>query len=1452
MGNGTTLYIGTNSITNGITVTGMGNNEGLGALRIEGTATTNVTLMGNASLGGQSAGTLNGIISGGFGITKVGINTLTLLGANSYTGGTTINAGTLQVGNGGTTGSLGSGAITNNSNLVYLFGGTTAVATPQNYSGTGNLSLTGGMVWYPANLTVGGNLTINSTQNANWLGLQTNINPVITVGGTTSISGFLAGRDGGNNTLTFNSSGAVTLNNITNGVISNFWEWDTLNINAGSSAINVTGNSVMVQNTFDSTWNLTGLVNISGNISGSPLSGGTQTLNINTAGASTISGALSSTVALTKSGTGTLTVSGNNTNTRTTTVNAGTLNLSGSLNVGAGTATTVVAAGATLSGAGVITAATLNHSGGGTVNLTGNNMIGVIATSGSIGDFTLNNGQNLSVGAMTTTAGRTINLTANGGITTTGALAVGALGNISLNANDMAIGANLSGTGVLTLQPVSTSRIVRVNNGSGDFSLDTTEIGRFVNGWSQINIGRTNSTATDIWVGTSSWQDPVTFRTAGRAQIVNGATITTTDNAPISFNVAWLDARGTINATGAVSYNFLTPNTFGYVSYGSVVNSNNNPIIFTGTNAFANTFGATTLNAGTGSISIPMGINTTSTGTGVNAFTASGGSITLGGNMGTTVSLGAVSLTATNPIILPQIVANSLVVNGAASLNGNITTNNGAMTFNNPVTLLGNRVLNSGTGTITFNSTIDGASNLTLNGSTVAMNGAVGATTRLGALSVNAVNNLTLPVINAATLFAQNTAAGADIILNGNIDANGAGTAVTLVSADDFSNATNRTITTGGAGGRFLIYSDKAADNVNGGLTGFSRYNCTYGGSCPSFASETGNGFLYKTIGILTATPTTLTNFQYGSALNLVGYAYTLTGYLNAGDSASDVVTGSLTGTSSYTVTSNAGSVHNINYLSGTLASSLGYNFVYANNTTALTVTKRDITAVVGNKTRAYGDANPVWGLADVSFTNMANSEASSVMDTISFTPVTLTNTSNAGSSQVIGITSFNDDNYNLVSHSAGTLTVNKRDITAVVGNASRAYGAANPSLNHTNVTWNNLANLENGSVIDTLVLAAPSAVNTSNAGTNHTILISSFNDDNYNLIGQTTGVLTINKALLTATVQNVSKQYGDANPAFTVSYSGFANSENQSVIDTLATATSAASLTSNAGTLHAINVSGANDNNYDFTYVDGVLSINKRDITAVVGNKTRAYGDANPVWGLADVTFSNMANGEANSVIDMISFTPLTLTNTSNAGSTQVIGITGLNDDNYNLVGQTMGALTINKANLTVVALDARRRQGEPNMPFEYAVLGLKNNEDAALMVSNPILSTMANQLSPMGRYAITISGSSAQANYQIIGYVAGALTVIEPNYVPPTVERAVQDAVITNTPQSSNNVSVQSGGMESGGSDNKEIMVMNDADIENVKSGAQSQNNALIIVSQELLNQLNAIPNDFLGDMI
>ena len=85
-------------------------------------------------------------------------------------------------------------------------------------------------------------------------------------------------------------------------------------------------------------------------------------------------------------------------------------------------------------------------------------------------------------------------------------------------------------------------------------------------------------------------------------------------------------------------------------------------------------------------------------------------------------------------------------------------------------------------------------------------------------------------------------------------------------------------------------------------------------------------------------------------------------------------------------------------------------------------------------------------------------------------------------------------------------------------------------------------------------------------------------------------GTLTITKAPLTITAQSYTIKQGEALPTFEVTYSGFKNKETEKVLTKKATIACAA--TSKIPGTYDIVISGAESDNYEFTYVAGVLTI--------------------------------------------------------------------------------------------------------------------------------------------------------------------------------------------------------------------------------------------------------------------
>ena len=133
---GDSVYSGVTTIANGTLQVGAGGASGsLGSGDV----------VNNAQLIFDRSGTLtvNNVISGTGGIAKNGSGTVILANNNTYAGTTVVNAGTLQVGNGGASGNLNSSStLTVNGTFVFNSSGTLALGN--GIAGTGNIVVRGG------------------------------------------------------------------------------------------------------------------------------------------------------------------------------------------------------------------------------------------------------------------------------------------------------------------------------------------------------------------------------------------------------------------------------------------------------------------------------------------------------------------------------------------------------------------------------------------------------------------------------------------------------------------------------------------------------------------------------------------------------------------------------------------------------------------------------------------------------------------------------------------------------------------------------------------------------------------------------------------------------------------------------------------------------------------------------------------------------------------------------------------------------------------------------------------------------------------------------------------------------------------------------------------------------------------------------------------------------------
>ncbi|EAS6302382.1 autotransporter-associated beta strand repeat-containing protein [Salmonella enterica] len=344
-GDETLTLSGTNTYSGGTLISG----GTLVASNVEALGTGDVT--NNAVLELNTGGTFDNAISGSGQVVKSGDKTLTLSGSNTYTGGTTINDGTLVAND---VNALGTGDVTDDATLELNTGGDfdNAISGSGQVVKSGDDTLTlSGTNSYTGGTTISGGTLVATNVDVLGTGDVTNSSTLeLNTGGDfdNAISGSGQVVKSGDETLTLSGSNTYTGGTLISGgtlVASNVEALGTgdvtndavLELNTGGTFDNAISGSGQVVKSGDETLTLSGANSYTG---GTLISSGTlvandvnalgtgdvtddATLELNTGG--DFDNAISGSGQVVKSGDDTLTLSGTNSYTGGTTISGGTL-----------------------------------------------------------------------------------------------------------------------------------------------------------------------------------------------------------------------------------------------------------------------------------------------------------------------------------------------------------------------------------------------------------------------------------------------------------------------------------------------------------------------------------------------------------------------------------------------------------------------------------------------------------------------------------------------------------------------------------------------------------------------------------------------------------------------------------------------------------------------------------------------------------------------------------------------------------------------------------------------------------------------------------------------------------------------------------------------------------------------------------------------------------------------
>lgn len=411
------------------------------------------------------------------------------------------------------------------------------------------------------------------------------------------------------------------------------------------------------------------------------------------------------------------------------------------------------------------------------------------------------------------------------------------------------------------------------------------------------------------------------------------------------------------------------------------------------------------------------------------------------------------------------------------------------------------------------------------------------------------------------------------------------------------------------------------------------------------------------------------------------------------------------------------------------------------------TISPASLKAKVADVSREYGEENPKWQVNYYGFVNGEDEDVITTKPTISTT---------AGKKSDVGTYPITIDNAKaqnyIFEYEEGILTIYKAPLIIQVKDTTRLYGDANPIFK---LKYTGLKNDELSPTWIQSPVYYTEVTSVSNVGT-YDISVKC-EPRNYDANIQS-GKITVTKAPLIIRAKNAQRLYYEDNPEFGYTCIGFKNEDDESVLISQPLLSTDAIKTSPVG-FYSIIPRDAIATNYNLEYMNGLLSVLKRELIIKPVDASRKYGDANPKFSLE---YKGFVNNEDETVLSIIPSLLTTATAYSNVGTYPITISEDPKAENYTITCKT-GELTVTKAPLTAKVMNATKIYGYDNPAFTIKYSGLKNDEIVPTWSDYsvfPIIQTVASRYSDVGEYTISATCPSA-INYDISEIEDGVLTV-------------------------------------------------------------------------------------------